>query len=105
MSNAKERYKGEDNGDKITGLCWQKVSIKMLLLLSLLYVVSITISLFTRLTVEKAITKPVQFKMPACARLPPELRGDEGERKYKMALVESTCRSFSKSGGWSEQWL
>ena len=39
MSNAKERYKGEDNGDKITGLCWQKVSIKMLLLLSLLLLV------------------------------------------------------------------
>ena len=61
----------------------------MLLLLSLLYVVSITISLFKRLTVEKAITKPVQFKMPARARLPLELRGDEGERKYKMAHLYS----------------
>ena len=54
-----------------------------------LVVVSITMSLFKRLTVEKAITKPVQFKMPARARLPLELRGDEGERKYKMAHLYS----------------
>ena len=35
ITNAKEMYKGEDNGDKTTELCWQKVS-KMLLLFLLL---------------------------------------------------------------------
>ena len=41
----------------------------------------------------------MQFKLPASARLPLELRGDEGERKYKMAHLYSwTILSKTNTG-------
>ena len=42
--------------------------------------------MLSQVLVKKSINfKAVPLKMPASARLPLELRGDEGERKYKMA--------------------
>ena len=36
---------------------------------------------------KRAITKPVRFKRPARARLPLELRGDEGEKVQNGACT------------------